>query len=72
MYSPWKILSEPRPNCEWSTGKKQLKKDISQEFSDRTRKTNWKMMKRQLTTAQNTPAVTALSIYQAFTQLSTT
>ena len=27
-YSPWKILSEPRPNCKRSTGKKQLKKDI--------------------------------------------
>ena len=55
-YSPWKILSEPRPNCERSTGKKQSKKDIGQEISDRTRKTSWKMMKRRLTTAQKTPA----------------
>jgi len=56
MYSPWKILSEPRPNCERSTRKKQLKKDIGQEISDRMRKTSWKMMKRWLMTAQNTPA----------------
>lgn len=55
-YSPWKIPSEPRPNCEPSTGKKRSKKDIGQEISDRTRKTSWKMMKRRLTTAQKTPA----------------
>jgi len=55
-YSPWKILSKPRPNWEWSTRKKQLKKDIGHEILDRTRKTSWKMMKRWLTTAQNTPA----------------
>ena len=45
-YSPWKILSELRPNCKWSTGKKQSKEDIGQKILDRTRKTSWKMMKR--------------------------
>ena len=45
-YSPWKIPSEPRPNCEPSTGKKRSKKDIGHEISDRMRKTSWKMMKR--------------------------
>lgn len=39
-YSPWKIPSGPRPNCEPRTGKKRSKKAIGHEISDKRRKTS--------------------------------
>ena len=52
----WKIPRAPTPKLVPNTGKYVSKNLYGQPHSERKRMMTWKMMRRRLRTAQNTPA----------------